>query len=128
MVKRRLCDQKAVLMVDRGLAAFNRVAGRDHDYATLRATHPRQPLHHVECLQHAGVGVRREAGALVQHQLGQRGLRDTHGGGVDQHARLDGAGIRLEAPGIRHACAGDDLDAAPDGSSTSFMRSKAPPA
>jgi propionyl-CoA synthetase len=30
---------KAVLMVDRGLAPFTRVAGRDADYATLRAKH-----------------------------------------------------------------------------------------
>ncbi len=29
----------AVLMVDRGLAGFGRVAGRDHDWATLRQTH-----------------------------------------------------------------------------------------
>ena len=29
----------AVLMVDRGLAAFDRVAGRDHGYAELRETH-----------------------------------------------------------------------------------------
>ncbi len=29
----------AVLMVDRGLAAFDRVAGRDHGYAALRETH-----------------------------------------------------------------------------------------
>jgi len=29
----------AVLMVDRGLAPFERVAGRDHDYAALRARH-----------------------------------------------------------------------------------------
>ncbi|MBN9461148.1 MAG: propionate--CoA ligase [Burkholderiales bacterium] len=29
----------AVLMVDRGLAAFERVAGRDHDYAPLRERH-----------------------------------------------------------------------------------------
>ncbi|HYE70310.1 MAG TPA: propionate--CoA ligase [Aquabacterium sp.] len=29
----------AVLMVDRGLAAFDRTSGRDHDYATLREQH-----------------------------------------------------------------------------------------
>ena len=29
----------AVLMVDRGLAAFEHVAGRDHDYAAMRARH-----------------------------------------------------------------------------------------
>jgi propionyl-CoA synthetase len=37
----RLAKSKpdAVVMVDRGLAPFNRVAGRDHDYAALRARH-----------------------------------------------------------------------------------------
>ena len=37
----RLAGHKpaAVLMVDRGLAAFERMPGRDHDYAALRAQH-----------------------------------------------------------------------------------------
>ena len=38
-IARSQYQPRAVLMVDRGLAAFEKIAGRDHDYAELRERH-----------------------------------------------------------------------------------------
>ncbi len=43
-IKLAQCKPAKVLMVDRGLVAFSRVAGRDEDYAAWRETHASTPV------------------------------------------------------------------------------------
>ncbi len=77
---------KAVLMVDRGLAPFQRVAGRDADYATLRSKH--MDAKTALCL--AGIQ------CAQLHALHQRHHRQAQGRAARHRRLLRGAG-RVDA-------------------------------